>query len=99
MRTSLSLCLLAGALLAGPAMAESTYTVDWYRHHSAERSTKLQECRNNPGELGSTPNCMNAEKADAIEETTKTGRLQLRPLTEKDWGPTPWRWDNPHRSK
>ncbi len=94
MRTSLSSCLLAGVLLAGTAIAEPTQTVDWYQKHPSERATLLRECRNNPGELGDTPNCVNAEKAEAKEQIAKHG-FYLRPMTKKELGPTPWRWDNP----
>lgn len=71
------------------AAAEPTRTVSWYRAHPTERAALLAKCRNNPGDLAATPNCQNAEKADAIEETARTGRLQWRPLTKQEL-PPPW---------
>ena len=95
MRTFLSLCLLTGTLLAGTAIAEPTQTVDWYQKHPSERATLLRECRNNPGELGDTPNCVNAEKAEAKEQISKNG-FYLRPITKKELGEKPWRLDDPN---
>ena len=45
---------------------EETKTVDWYMvpENEAAFKAKLAECRNNPGELGNTPNCKNAELAN-----------------------------------
>ena len=45
---------------------EETKTVDWYMapENQAAFEAKLKECRNNPGELGNTPNCQNAELAN-----------------------------------
>lgn len=45
---------------------EETKTVDWYMapENEAAFKAKLAECRNNPGELGNTPNCQNAELAN-----------------------------------
>ncbi|MDR2690591.1 MAG: EexN family lipoprotein [Azoarcus sp.] len=39
---------------------EEVHTTDWYAAHNAERHAKIQECKNNPGELKNTPNCINA---------------------------------------
>lgn len=60
--------LLSGALLvfsACCAFAEETKTVDWYAapENTAALDAKLAECRNNPGELRDTPNCINARAA------------------------------------
>ena len=94
MRTAIPLYLLVSALLTGPAIAETTRTVDWWKAHSTERATHIQECRNNPGELGKTPNCVNAEKAEAEVQIAKHG-FYLRPITKEELGPKPWRMDNP----
>ena len=50
--------------LAGCNTGE-TRTVEWYLQpeNKSFLNTKLAECRNNPGELGNTPNCVNARKA------------------------------------
>ena len=42
---------------------EHTYDVQYYIGHVKERKEKLAECGNNPGELSSTANCINASAA------------------------------------
>lgn len=46
---------------------ESAKTVDWYMapENKAALEAKLSECRNNPGELGDTPDCENALTAES----------------------------------
>lgn len=56
-----SLCLLAMALVG---CEEQTKTVDYYQRHREEMLTKLKECRNDPGGLGRTTNCLNANSAE-----------------------------------
>ena len=43
---------------------EQTKDVQYYLDHGDERSKKLTECRNNPGEKQMTPNCQNASSAE-----------------------------------
>jgi hypothetical protein len=47
------------------ASTDEVLTVDWYKSHKDERDTKIAECKNNPGQLMSTPNCINAIEARA----------------------------------
>ncbi len=42
---------------------ESVQTVEWYKTHEAERIAMATKCQNNPGQLASTPNCINAKQA------------------------------------
>lgn len=86
--------LIMGALVVwSPAMAETTRTVDWYKTHSTERAAKLRECRDNPGELRDSPNCVNAEKAAALVEASKKELPVFRPLQGRElWpGGDPWK--------
>ncbi len=55
--------VVASAILSGCNESEPTQTVAWYQAHSEEHQAKLAECKNNPGELINTPNCMNAQQA------------------------------------
>ncbi len=57
----ISLCLLSMALAA---CEEQTKTVDYYQRHREEMTTKLKDCRNDPGRLGRTTNCLNANTAE-----------------------------------
>lgn len=58
---------LVSAMFLWPMMAyaEETKTVSWYAApaNKAALDAKLAECKNNPGELRDTPNCINARAA------------------------------------
>ena len=59
-------------------------TVDWYKAHEKERVEMLAICQNNPGQLASTPNCMNAQQAQGnITWGAKGGSIKIEPLTFK----------------
>lgn len=46
---------------------EPVQSVEWYKTHDAERIAMATKCHNNPGQLASTPNCINAQAAvDAV---------------------------------
>ena len=38
-------------------------TVGWFFEHRDELAVALKACRDNPGELAKTPNCVNANEA------------------------------------
>ena len=42
---------------------EETHTKGWYLQNEIALKEKISECGSNPGELKSTPNCVNAKKA------------------------------------
>lgn len=52
------------ALSACSGQTEQTYTVDELMADDALLAKVIAQCRNNPGELGGTPNCGNAQAAD-----------------------------------
>jgi hypothetical protein len=56
--------LTAGAL-AACSPAEPSHDKAYYAAHDAERATKLAACQNDPGKMAATPNCVNAQAADA----------------------------------
>lgn len=60
--TMLAACSIAASLIACQRQ-EPTRTVEWYVAHPKDTETVLVACRNNPGELAATPNCINANKA------------------------------------
>jgi hypothetical protein len=51
-------------LSASSPQGEKAYTVDELINDGALLTKIISECRNNPGELHNTPNCLNAEAAD-----------------------------------
>ena len=56
---------------------EPVQTVDWYLAHLPEMNAMREKCGNNPGELGKTPNCLNAEQAFIkYRLAPRTGTLQ-----------------------
>jgi hypothetical protein len=52
---------LAGCNEAEPS--RPTKTVGWFFDHRDELAVVLKACRDNPGELAKTPNCVNAAEA------------------------------------
>ena len=42
---------------------QQTKTVGWFLDHRDELAVALKGCSDNPGELGQTPNCINANEA------------------------------------
>ena len=69
MKTMASILLLTAAVvsLAGCNEADTTSrqtkTVGWFFDHRDELQVTLKACRDNPSELGKTPNCVNANEA------------------------------------
>lgn len=62
--------------------AEVIQSVDWYKENAAERVERLAQCRANPGELADTANCINAEQAASLADTSKRGGLDVQPMTD-----------------
>ena len=56
-----ALMALAGCKENQPV--EVVQTVDWYKAHDAERIEMVNKCKNNPGEITGSPNCINAKSA------------------------------------
>jgi len=55
----------AAALLAACSQPAPTHDKAFYTANPGERATQLAACQNDPGRLASTPNCVNAQSADA----------------------------------
>lgn len=70
---------LAGCKLE---QVEAIQSVDWYKENTNERIERLAKCRANPGELADTPNCINAEQAESLADTSKRGGLDVQPMTD-----------------
>lgn len=76
--------LLAVSVLSACGSGEETRTVEWYLRpeNKAVWEAKLAECKNNPGELGKTPNCINARKA--FEQNFLRG--DFKPMKDPTYG-------------
>lgn len=72
-------CALAGCK---QEQAEAIQSVDWYKENTVERAERLAQCRANPGELADTANCINAEQAASLADTSKRGGLDVQPMSD-----------------
>jgi type II secretion system protein G len=60
---------------------QSVQTVGWYIAHDSDRIATVAKCQNNPGELASTPNCINALQAQRDGNAKyNAGKNQVRAL-------------------
>lgn len=62
----IALMLVATAFLtACGEKAEEVHTVDWFKQPENQQVLEdtVKECKNDPGRLGKTPNCVNAQTA------------------------------------
>ena len=83
-KLALALLALVTLLPISGCNAEETRTVEWYLkpENKAVWEAKLEECKNNPGELGKTPNCINARKA--FEQNFLRG--DFKPMKDPTYG-------------
>ena len=77
------LILMASFLLLAGCKEEKVYDVQYYLDHPEERKIQIEKCRNNPGELESTPNCKNAFTAEVRRSFTGTQGIELPVLKFK----------------
>ena len=76
--------LLVATALLSACNSEETRTVEWYLQpeNKVAWEAKLEQCKNNPGELGKTPNCINARKA--FEQNFMRG--EFKPSKDPTYG-------------
>lgn len=77
--TALSLIISACSSSSGPAR-----TVSYFQAHPKEREALYQRCVDDPGALGKTAECVNAEQAQALE-----GLGSFRHLAPMHFPPVP----------
>ena len=63
---------ILAVLTALSACSRKVQTVEWYQAHETERKAMVAECKNNPGEGQSDPNCINAGQAQFIGKPINT---------------------------
>jgi len=56
-----ALMALAGCKEDQPV--EVDQTVDWYKTHDTELTEMVKKCKNSPGDIAGTTNCINAKSA------------------------------------
>lgn len=79
---TVTLSMLGGCKAEKPA--EVVQTVDWYKANKEQRVSMLATCRNNPGELAATPNCVNASRADSAMVWSSRKGIAVKPLTAEE---------------
>lgn len=76
----LALSLAAAVILAGCGENTPVQAVDWYKAHDVERKEMIVKCKDNPGELAASPNCINAQQAQNEKDLSRRGYLKLPPV-------------------
>jgi hypothetical protein len=56
---------LAGLVLTACSQPAPSHDKTYYAAHESERATQIAACQADPGRLAATPNCINAQAADA----------------------------------
>ncbi|MGS0550511.1 EexN family lipoprotein [Xanthomonas oryzae] len=67
-------------LLAGCGDSEPTRTVSEYKADKELRASTLAACKNNPGDKGLSPNCINAGHAEDEVLNARRGYTPLKPV-------------------
>jgi len=74
--------LIVVFVLAGCGESTSVQTVDWYKANKPERLAMLTKCNANPGELATSPNCVNAKVAqNQVTFGSRDYRIDATPPT------------------
>lgn len=69
------------AALAGcAAKEEPVQTVEFYSANKDVREAVLKACRDNPGELRGTPNCVNAGASERKQQWSGSGMISPKPI-------------------
>lgn len=82
----LSIALVVAAFLTGCAENTPVQTVDWYKAHEVERTAMIAKCQANPGELGTSSNCINAIAAANHLAVEKRGYAKHAPINTLEGG-------------
>nr|WP_288467080.1 EexN family lipoprotein [uncultured Pseudomonas sp.] len=72
--------MIAVTSLIGCKESTPVQTVEWYTTHDAERLAMIEKCKNNPGELELSANCVNAQAAADKKDLSRRG--WIRPSVE-----------------
>lgn len=82
--TSLIITLLVAALGCAPKYDVSRNTVEYFEQNEEARRAQMEECRNDPGRLWNSRDCVNARHADANKAMGSLRDLPPIGLVEKD---------------
>jgi len=70
------ICILGAAACSKQAETK-VFDVEYFKNNLEAREKTLKMCRNNPGELEDTPNCINAEHAQEILNASRKKAVQF----------------------
>lgn len=79
----LAVAALCAASGCSPSSVTARHTVSEYRADALLRHQKMAACANDPGTLGATPDCVNAQQASRLEDTQSLRQLPPIRLPEK----------------
>ncbi|KND61521.1 hypothetical protein BVER_04474 [Candidatus Burkholderia verschuerenii] len=73
------------------ASKDTGKTVSWYADHQQERAQMQLRCLDDPGHLGTTPDCINAERGaiEAAHRRPRTGFGVMDPNNPAFWSEDP----------
>lgn len=74
MRLLAAFVLSASLAACSEPSSETVITVSEFIADENLRADHIRKCRDNPGELGQTPNCRNAEEADGKARLERMNR-------------------------
>lgn len=73
--------VLAAAALAGCTRIAPGHDKAYYLMHDGDRAGEIAACRNDPGRLNATPDCLNANEADGEIVTRRS--LSVPPTSSR----------------
>ena len=80
----LAVAALCAASGCSPSAVTAHHTVSEYRADAVLRHRQMAACADDPGTLGETPDCVNAQQASRLEDTQSL--RQLPPIRLPDKG-------------
>jgi hypothetical protein len=75
--------IVFGIAVAGCSPDRARYTVDEYRADAKLRHSQMERCKDDPGSLAKTPDCINARQAAALEDRIRLRDVPPVRLSEK----------------
>lgn len=75
--------IVFGIAVAGCSPDRARYTVDEYRADSTLRHSQMERCKQDPGTLAKTPDCINARQAAVLEDRVRLRDVPPVGLSEK----------------
>jgi len=75
--------IVFGIAVAGCSPDRARYTVDEYRADATLRHAQMERCKDDPGSLAKTPDCINARQAAVLEDRVRLRDMPPVRLSEK----------------